>query len=232
MCAGWETGSAKGIAASHRLIHAFGCVQGGVLGHPDALLSYTGSLVPLPVCRGHQDGEVGGHVSHPNALLPHTCSLTPSAVCRVGNWVTQMQDGEPVEMDLDATPEPTAAREAQQEKEEDTSVIRETQIGRGGQLRLHALAGLVWLVTGAMKQNLALLLVRQKDERVRPSRGSDIAHQGREHASSTAGSSTGGSLLRYHSTSVGCTVLHDWGTEVGFCSDVGLWHWVVHIIKA
>ena len=37
-----------------------------------------------------------------------------------------------------------------------------------------------------------------------------------------AASITGGLLLLHHPPSVGCIVLHDWGTEMGSCSDVGL----------
>lgn len=52
-------------------------------------------------------------------------------------------------MELEAAPEPRAARDSQQEEEEDTSVIRETQIGKGGAAQAAWVASLVWLAQGS-----------------------------------------------------------------------------------
>ena len=141
------------IVVRHRLIDVFNCVQGGEEGAKPVINRHccvTCAQSCLWLCAGLDIGSLKGisvpdrliyafivvqrrTMGQPMALLPHAGSLMPLAVCRVGNWVTQMQDGEPVEMELDAAPEPRAAKEAEQEEEEDTSVIRETQIGKGGQ---------------------------------------------------------------------------------------------------
>ena len=64
-----QSRSSKGIAVPHMLIDAFGCVQSGRLGHPKAFLHPTGLFLLSSMCKG------GGWISQWHCCLTqaHSC---------------------------------------------------------------------------------------------------------------------------------------------------------------